>query len=97
MATQKQIEAAKKALADGYGIGAAIDAAEAAAWDKIENALVGNGSEPFLAYISGHGCCVCVMIKAGLYNNSKKLNKKITRATHYRPLPQPPKTEGCYD
>jgi len=86
MATQKQIEAAKKALEAGQGIGAAIDAAEAAAWQPIETA-------PKDTRI--------IFILKNLYIGSfySQFNQWVSEGTfkrnptHWRPLPAPPKTE----
>ena len=93
MASKAQIEAAKKALEAGQGIGAAIDAAEAAAWEKIENApkdgssiLVYDGREEFICSWFEDKWIVDHDAEGWYYRHGIK-------ATHYRLLPQPPKME----
>jgi len=58
-------------------------------WLPIETAK-NNGSEPFLAYISGHGQCVCFKSFDFVFNASKKNGRIIKAATHYKPLDPPP-------
>lgn len=69
-------------------------------WQLIETAPISNGSNTFLVFIQGHGCCVCYRLKddvlgLNLFNSSKPLlhQNRITAATHWMPLPQPPKME----
>lgn len=57
-------------------------------WQPMETAPISNGSNRFLAYIIGHGCCVCYA-GAGrfIYNMA---GERIHRATHWQPLPEAP-------
>ena len=86
MATAKQIEAARKALADGHGIGAAIDAAELAVWQPIETApkniriLVTDGKH--------------IAVSRFPFNYYIIINEMLDSfgtLTGWRPLPAPPK------
>lgn len=62
---------------------------EADDWQPIETAPRSNGSNPFLAYIPGHGHCVCCATVLGnIYSVSS--NRTIHKATHWMPLPPPP-------
>ena len=93
MASKAQIEAAKKALEAGQGIGAAIDAAEAEAWQPIDTAPKSGTS--ILVY-DGNGIFICswyddkwdVDHDVGGWEYQEGIN-----ATHWRPLPAPPKME----
>jgi hypothetical protein len=59
-------------------------------WQTIDSAPRSNGSKPFLAYILGHGMCVCACTVLGnVYSVSS--NRTITKATHWQPLPSPPR------
>ena len=91
MATAKQIEAAKKALADGLGIGAAIDAAEAEAWEKIENAP--KKVELLLFTELGQMKPATDVNEDDDYQDFIDDDLNGIYATHYRLLPQPPKME----
>lgn len=58
-------------------------------WQPIETAPASNGSSPFLAFIPGHGQCVCAKSITGqVYALSG--NRKVHRATCWQPLPSPP-------
>ena len=112
MASKAQIDAAKKALEAGQGIGAAIDAAEAAAWEKIDNApknrklivgfynLLDNWRTTCAEYLTQEKVDDfddSEELEAGWYEVVEEGDTCFlthpTHPTHYRPLPQPPKTE----
>jgi hypothetical protein len=57
-------------------------------WLPIETAPIGNGSNRFLAYITGHGPCVCYRNANGTVLSVD--GRTILRATHWRPLPASP-------
>lgn len=57
-------------------------------WLPIETAPTGNGSNRFLAYITGHGPCVCFRSSSGSVYSVD--GRTILRATHWRPLPASP-------
>lgn len=79
----KQVRSALKAESPSS------DRAASEGWQPIETARISNGSDPFLAHISGHGCSVCYKGAGGfIYSGSS--GKRINRATHWRPLPAPP-------
>lgn len=59
-------------------------------WMPIETAKNSNGSDSFLAYITGHGQCVCFKFCSLVFNASKKNRKEIKSATHWKPLDPPP-------
>lgn len=59
-------------------------------WQHIETAPVSNGSKAFLAYIVGHGPCVCYA-GAARYIYSVQTGNRIHKATHWMPLPEAPK------
>jgi len=61
-------------------------------WQPIETAPVSNGSNRFLAHIIGHGPCVCYA-SAGRYIYGVQTGKRIHGATHWMPLPAPPKQD----
>jgi Lar family restriction alleviation protein len=67
----------------------ALVASPEAGWIPIETAPISNGSNRFLAYIPGHGASVCYA-GAGRFIYGVQNGKRITRATHWRPLPAPP-------
>jgi hypothetical protein len=95
MATAKQIEAARKALADGHGIGAAIDAAELAVWQPIETIprdgtkILGTDGHDWAAisfyWYDADEDKIYYSLHHGDYVSSPP------EFTHWRPLPAPPK------
>lgn len=91
MATKAQIEAAKKALEAGQGIGAAIDAAEAAAWEKIDNLREDDGK--VLGTDGENWAAVSLYESYGLCFHHGDYVSDAPKFTHYRPLPKPPKME----
>lgn len=62
-------------------------------WMPIETAPISNGSNPFLAYITGHGASVCYA-GAGRFIYSSSDGRRIHRATHWQPLPAAPAEGG---
>ena len=92
MATKAQIEAAKKALADGHGIGAAIDAAEEAAWEPIETAPKDRPIFVYPAYakVSWYEKVVGIQ-EAGWYLPDEAEPIGDEHATHWQPITEPPK------
>jgi len=66
--------------------------AQGEGWLPIESAPIGNGSNRFLAYITGHGPCVCYRNANGTVLSVD--GRTILRATHWRPLPSAP-SEGA--
>lgn len=59
-------------------------------WQPIETAPLSNGSNAFLAFIPGHGCSVCNRHMSGVVF-SNATGRVVSRATHWQPLPDPPK------
>lgn len=74
----------------------AIDRAEKAEealrkseWQPIDTAPTSNGSVAFLAFIPGHGQCVCARSVLGrVYSISG--GRVVHKATHWTHLPSPP-------
>lgn len=62
-------------------------------WQDIATAPISNGSNRFLAHITGHGSCVCYAGAGGFIYNVAT-GKRILRATHFMPLPASPATDG---
>ncbi|WP_421782689.1 hypothetical protein [Kiloniella litopenaei] len=60
-------------------------------WMPIETAPKSNGSNPFLAYIPGHGFCVCYRVDNLIKSTSS--GKVINKATHWMRLPPAPEGE----
>lgn len=89
-------EAYNDAIADALAVlrkhGFGVDLAPGPQWQPIESAPISNGSNRFIAYITGHGCAVCYA-GAGrfIYNAS---GRRVHRAPHWMPLPSPPEAEA---
>ena len=103
MATKAQVEAAKKVLAEGRGIGAAIDAADRAAWEKIENAPKdGTWIVMFFPEVYESNGISIRSWQKGTWNGCEYeawvdcfMQIKPTKIpTHWRPLPEPPEKES---
>lgn len=62
-------------------------------WQPIETAPISNGHDRFLAYIIGHGCCVCFKTKGGVLISSSS-GKQIHAASHWQLLPIAPRPKG---
>lgn len=92
MISDKQVEAAKKALADGFGIRAALEAADAAAWEKIENAP--KKVELLLFTELGQMKPATDVNEDDDYQDFIDDDLNGIYATHYRLLPKPPNMEG---
>jgi hypothetical protein len=58
-------------------------------WQPIDTAPISNGSNAFLVHITGHGASVCYA-GAARFIYSVATGKRVHRATHWMPLPEPP-------
>jgi len=85
-------DALEAALAVLRKHGFGVDVVPGPQWQPIDSAPISNGSDRFIAYITGHGYAVCYA-GAGrfIYNAS---GRRVHRATHWMPLPSPPEGEA---
>lgn len=66
--------------------------AEQREWRPMNTAPTSNGHLAFMAFVPGHGCVVCHALPGGIIVNhsGKSGDRRVYKATHWMPLPQPP-------